>query len=47
MHETISVTVPGHSWITDARAPEIEGWRCCFVAHYGVERTVFTYRRAS
>lgn len=44
MHVTKRVSVPGHSWITGAKAPAIEGWECFFVAHYGVERTEFVYR---
>jgi len=46
MH-TIKVTVPGHTWITGERAPDIEGWECFFVSHFGTDRTEFTYRRRS
>lgn len=40
----IKIEVPGHSWITGAKAPKIEGYECFWVSHYGTERTVFTYR---
>jgi len=45
--ERKQIEVPGHSWITGAQPPVIPGWECFFVAHYGVERTVFTYRKVA
>ena len=41
------IEVPGHSWITGAKPPEIEGWECFWVNHYGSERTVFVYQRTA
>lgn len=45
MSDTIRRETPGHSWITGDKAPVVPGWKCFFVAHYGVERTVWTYKR--
>lgn len=42
--ERIEVTVPGHSWATGDKAPEIDGWEPYWVTHIGTERTTWTYR---
>jgi len=42
--DRITVTVPGHSWHTGAQPPDIEGWYPFFVAHFGTDRTEWTYK---
>lgn len=40
----IRVTLPGHTWITGERAPEIDGYEPKWVNHFGQERTEIIYR---
>jgi hypothetical protein len=42
--DRIRVTVPGHSWDSSERAPEIEGFEPYWVNHFGHERTEYVYR---
>lgn len=43
-NDRVRVTVPGHSWSSGIKAPEIEGWEPFWVSHFGSERTEYTYR---
>lgn len=45
MTKTIKRVTAGHSWITGESAPKVDGWVCFFVAHFGIERTEWTYKR--
>jgi hypothetical protein len=47
MSDRITRTTAGHSWITGDRAPEVPGYECFFVAHYGNDRTEWIYRPAA
>lgn len=40
--DRIRVTVPGYA----TEAPIVEGYEAYWVAHFGHDRTTFTYRRA-
>jgi hypothetical protein len=44
LRPTISVEVRPGGWFGAPPAPAIEGWEPFFVAHYGQERTVYSYR---
>lgn len=43
--DRITRETPGHSWITGDKAPEVEGYECIWVNHYGMDRTVWVYRK--
>lgn len=43
-HPTIWVEVRPGGWFGAPPAPKIVGWEHFFSAHYGQERTVYTYR---
>lgn len=43
--DRLRVTVRGHTWENGIKAPDISGWRPCFVEHHGHEKTVWTYRK--